>query len=100
MNAHARAHVSNLSRNTQATLEVSQAGDATVSIRAEAGERLAITVDAVSLPNDSSTVIWRPAIAFSEGELVVTFHYYHYIEHWCDAEGDATIRLELYADRT
>jgi hypothetical protein len=96
---HSRAHISNLSREARSDLSADVNGAASVSIRAEAGERLAITVDAVSLPNDTATVMWRPQISFHEGEIDASFHYYHYIDHWCDLEGDASVRLALVADR-
>jgi hypothetical protein len=97
---HSRAHLDNLTSGARANFEADGSGAAKTSIQADPGERLALTVDAVSLPGDSATVIWRPRIEFAEGELRVATHYYRYIEHWCDAEGDAWLRTALAADRS
>jgi hypothetical protein len=94
-----RARARNLDRNVEASFTADGSGAAKLSIRADAGERLAVTIDAISLSSDSSTVIWRPAISFGDGQITAAFHYYHYIPHWCDAEGDATVSLQLFADR-
>lgn len=57
-------------------------------------------MNAISVPGDSSTVIWRPQISLQDGEIDARVHYYHYMKNWCDAEGDALVRLTLRADRT
>jgi hypothetical protein len=97
---HSRARLRNLDRSIESGFTADGSGGAPLSIGADPGERLALAIDAISLPSDSSTVVWRPQITFGDGEITASFHYYHYIEHWCDAEGDASVRVALYADRT
>src|SRR5260370_19218217 len=98
LSPHARAHVTNRQRHVQANFTANSKGAANVTIRADPGESLAITVDAISVPGNSSVVIWRPQFSFQEGQITLGFHYYVYIKDWCDAEGDATVRLALFAD--
>jgi hypothetical protein len=96
---NSRARLRN-DRGAEEAFTADGSGAATISIRADAGERLAITVDAISIPSDSSIVVWRPHIQFREDELAISFHYYKYLPNWCDAEGDGRIAVALYADAT
>lgn len=95
-----RAHVSNLNRHIDAGFEADENGAASFSIRADAGERLAVTIEAVSLPNHSDIIIWRPTLSFHDGNIEAAFHYHYNIPNWCDLYGDATVAFELVADRT
>lgn len=96
---NSRARLRNLDRGADVSFVANGSGGASPTIRADAGERLAFTVDAVSgVPSDSSVVLWRPRIQFQEGSLAISFHWYKYIPNWCDAEGDATVTVALAAD--
>ncbi len=97
---HSRAHVTNVPLNQQNGFTADNKGGATLTVPASIGDSLVIGVDAASLPGDSSVVVWRPQFSMQEGQITIKFHYYKYIEHWCDAEGDATVSVELYADRS
>jgi len=97
---HSRARLRNLDRSIESGFTADGGGGATLSIRADPGERLALTIDAISLPSDSSKVISRPQITFGDGEIAASFHFYYYLKTWCDIESDVSVRLALYADRT
>lgn len=100
-----------MSPNGRATLKVEGSGtsqnftangdgSAEITINAAAGDRLTLTVYAISLSGDSSIVIWRPKLSFVNGGIKAAFHYYVYIDNMCDAEGDGWAIIKLTADRT
>src|SRR5262249_19122545 len=98
--AHARARLQVLGTNREESLTADTDGTASVSIKANVGDRLAFAVDATSMASDSSVVIWRPRISFQDGTIRLDLHFYKYLDIPCDAEGDGYVVLELYADRT
>ncbi len=95
-----RARLRNLDLNVEVGFAADGNGAATLSIRADKDQRLALTIDAISLDAKPSLLIWRPTISFQNGAITASFHYYFYTGSPCDLEGDASVRLALYADRT
>src|SRR5437763_2899546 len=98
LSPHARAHMDVLGTGTTASFTADTDGSASFSIAASAGDRLALTVDAISSPTDSSLVFWRPVITFEDGYVAATVHLYKYVDHWCDIEGDAHLHVALVPD--
>jgi hypothetical protein len=98
--AHSRGHLTVVGTNTVASFTVDGNKNASVTIAAAAGARLAIEIYAATTSGDTSAVIWRPTITFQDGSLRLDFHFYKYLWGPCDAEGDGYIVLKLAADRT
>jgi hypothetical protein len=97
---HSRAFLEVLGAGRKESFTAEDDGSATVQIAAKAGDRLALTIDAISLAGDSSVVIWRPQFKFVDRGLRLDFRFYKYIDNWCDADGDGHITLEISADTT
>jgi hypothetical protein len=97
--SRARVELQAMSRR-EVSFEADDKGAAATAIQAQAGDRLAILVDAISMPGDASFVIWRPAISFVDDGIKLDFQFYKYIDNWCDADGDGTTTVQLFADRS
>lgn len=99
LSAHSRAQLKNLDTGDVVSFEADGGGAATVLVPGAAGHRLAVAVEAVS-STDPATLVWRPKITLDNGHIQFAFHYYHYVEHWCNAEGDGWVNVGLKVDRT
>jgi hypothetical protein len=95
--AHARVQLKNLTSSVSVPFDAAPSGAATASIAAAPGDRLGLQLDAISSPDDSSLVIWRPQITFQDGSLRISFHYYKYA-HPVDLEENASIDIALAPD--
>jgi hypothetical protein len=100
LSPNGRAHLSVVGAGAQNSFTVNGDGSTSQSIAASTGDRITLTMDAISTPGDSSVVVWRPKIRWIEGGVHFDFHYFKSINKWCDAEGDGSVDLQLSADRT
>ena len=95
-----RGRIRLLGPDTDTSFRADDKGSFTTSVKASAGDRLAMIVDAVPLPGHPDALLWRPKLSLQDGNVRFDFHYW---KDWlCDLdfEGDGMIVAELRADRT
>lgn len=98
LSAHSRVRLENVTAKNAISFEANGSGAATVSINAGKGDTLKLIVEALSYPQDTNTVVWRPSISLHDGKLHLNFHYYHYVSGFCDIEDDGWADIGLKAD--
>jgi hypothetical protein len=98
--AHSRGILCNITQNIKTdTFTAHSDGAADIKIKAREGDRLAVEVMALSNPDHTDVVVWKPKVELRDGMFRLRFHFYKYGGKSCDVEGDARCDLGVKPDR-